>query len=128
MNFQQEINKAVRQAIREEVNSIGMRAAIREQIEATGVSHGDIKEMITSVADSYFRSAMNGNVEEKIRQIFEEKVKEVVDKEITKVIGNFHWNGSEAVRSAINNEIAKEVRNGFDVSVTVSKKGGADNA
>lgn len=124
MNLQQEINKAVRQAIMEEVNALGMRAAIREQIEATGVSHGDIKKMIAGIADSYFRSAMNGNVEEKIRQIFEEKIKEVVDKEIKSVIGHISWNGSEEVRRAINNEIAKEVRSGFDVSVTVSQKGG----
>ena len=124
MNLQQEINKAVRQAIMEEVNALGMRAAIREQIEATGVSHDDIKEMIAGIADSYFRSAMNGNVEEKIRKIFEEKVKEVVDRQIKIVIGNVRWDGSEEVRRAINNEIAKEVRNGFDVSVTVSPKGG----
>ena len=123
MTLEKEINRAVRRAIMEEVNGLGIRAAIREQIEETGVTHGDIKEMIAGIADSYFRSAMNGNVEEKIRQIFEEKIKEVVDKEIKKVIGCFNWNGSDEVRRAINNEIAKEVRSGFDVSVTVSQKG-----
>ena len=123
MTLENEINRVVRQAIMEEINGLSIRATIREQIEATGVSHGDIKEMIARTADSYFRSAMNGNVEEKIRQIFEEKVKEVVDKEIREVIGSYSWNGSEEVRKAINNEIAKEVRNGFDVSVTVSAKG-----
>ena len=46
MNLQQEINRLVRQAVMEEVNSLSIRATIREQIEAAGVSHDDIKEMI----------------------------------------------------------------------------------
>lgn len=123
MDLQQEINKAVRQAVMEEVNGLGVRAAIREQIEATGVSHGDIREMVASIADSYFRSAMDGNIEEKIRQIFEAKIKEVIDKEIGKVIGSIRWDGSDMVRKAINNEISWAVNKGFDVSVTVSPKG-----
>ena len=84
MNLQQEINHMVRQAIMEEINNLAIRATIREKIEAAGVSREDIREMVRETADSYFRSAMDGNVEGKIQDIFDQKVSETVDREIRK--------------------------------------------
>lgn len=124
MDLQQEINRMVRQAIMEEINNLAVRATIREKIEAAGVTGEDIREMVRETADSYFRSAMDGNVEQKVRDIFEQKVKEAVDREIYAVIGSIKgWGGADTVRRALNEEAARLIRNGYDVSVMVTPKG-----
>ena len=123
MDLQQEINRMVRHAIMEEINNLAIRATIREKIEAAGVSHEDIREMVKETADSYFRSAMDGNVESKIQGIFDQKVSDVVDREITKVIGSMRgWSGSDEIRKALDNEAHRVIRNGFDVSVSIKPK------
>ena len=123
MDLQQEINRMVRQAIMEEINNLAIRATIREKIEAAGVTGEEIREMIRETADSYFRSAMGGNVEDKIREIFDHKTSEVVNKEINKVLGSMTgWQGRDSVRNALNKGAADAIRNGFDVSVTITPK------
>lgn len=123
MDLQQEINRMVRQAIMEEINNLAIRATIREKIEAAGVSHEDIREMVRDTADSYFRSAMDGNVEGKIQSIFDQKISETVDREITKVIGSVRgWSGRDEIRKALDNEVQRAIQNGFDVSVKITQK------
>lgn len=124
MDLQQEIRRMVRQAVMEEINGLAIRATIREKIEAAGVTDGDIREMFQETADSYFRSAMDGHVEEKIRSIFDQKVSETVAKEIRAVTGSLRgWGGSDEIRKALNMEVAMAIRNGFDVSVAIKPKG-----
>lgn len=124
MDLQQEINRMVRQAIMEEINNLAVRATIREKIEAAGVTGEDIREMVRETADSYFRSAMDGNVEDKIRSIFNQKISDAVDREIKAVLGSLRgWSGSEEIRKALNSEAAKAIRDGFDVSVRISPRG-----
>ena len=124
MDLQQEISRMVRQAVMEEINGLAIRATIREKIEAAGVTDGDIREMVRETADSYFRSAMDGHVEDKIRSIFEQKVSETVAREIKAVTGSMRgWSGSDEIRKALNEEAARAIRSGFDVSVSVKPKG-----
>lgn len=124
MDLQQEISRMVRRAVMEEINGLAIRATIREKIEAAGVTDGDIREMVRETADSYFRSAMDGHVEDKIRSIFEQKVSETVSREIKVVTGSMRgWSGSENIRKALNDEAARVIRNGFDVSVSIEPKG-----
>ena len=124
MDLQQEISRMVRRAVMEEINGLAIRATIREKIEAAGVIDGDIREMVRETADSYFRSAMDGHVEDKIRSIFEQKVSETVSREIKVVTGSMRgWSGSENIRKALNDEAARVIRNGFDVSVSIEPKG-----
>ncbi len=123
MDLQQEINRMVRQAIMEEINGLAVRATIREKIEAAGVTGEDIRAMIRETADSYFRSAMDGHVEEKIRDIFSQKVGETVDREIKAVTGSLRgWSGGNEVRNALNEEAARAIRNGFNISVSIEPK------
>lgn len=124
MDLQQEIRKMVRQAVMEEINGLAIRATIREKIEAAGVTDGDIHEMVRETVDSYFRSAMDGHVEGKIRSIFDKKVSETVAHEIKVVTGSLRgWSGSEEIRKALNEETKRVIRNGFDVSVSIKPKG-----
>lgn len=124
MDLQKEINRMVRHAIMEEVNGLAIRATIREKIEAAGVTGEDIREMVRETADSYFRSAMDGHVEDKIRSIFEQKVRETVSREIKAVTGSMRgWSGSDEIRKALNEEAARAIRVGFDVAVSVKPKG-----
>ena len=124
MDLQQEISRMVRRAVMEEINGLAIRATIREKIEAAGVTDGDIREMVRETADSYFRSAMDGHVEDKIRSIFEQKVSETVSREIKVVTGSMRGgSGSENIRKALNDEAARVIRNGFDVSVSIEPKG-----
>ncbi len=123
MDLQQEINQMVRQAIMEEINGLAIRATIREKIEAAGVTGEDIRTMIRETADSYFRSAMDGHVEEKIRSIFNQKVDETIAREIKAVTGSLcGWSGSNEIRKALNEEVARVIRSGFDVSVSIHPK------
>lgn len=123
MDLQQEINRMVRQAIMEEINGLAVRATIREKIEAAGVTSEDIREMVRETADSYFRSAMDGHVEDKIRSIFNQKVEETVVREIRAVTGSLRgWSGSDEIRKALNEEASRAVRNGFNVKVSIEPK------
>lgn len=113
----------VRQAIMEEINGLAVRATIREKIEAAGVTSEDIREMVRETADSYFRSAMDGHVEDKIRSIFNQKVEETVVREIRAVTGSLRgWSGSDEIRKALNEEASRAVRNGFNVKVSIEPK------
>lgn len=123
MDIEAEIRNTVRRAIMEEINGLALRATLREKIEAAGVTGEDIKSMMKETADSYFRSAMNGNVDAQIQKYFEREVKETVQKEIKAVLGHFGgWSGRESVRKALDEAVAQEIRNGFDVSVTINQK------
>ena len=123
MDLQQEINTMVRRAIMEEINNLAVRATIREKIEAAGISDNDIKTMVRETVDSYIRSAMNGNVKGQIENIFKQKVTETVEAEIKAVVGRTRtWSGSDEVRKALNEEIARATRNGFEVSVQIKPK------
>lgn len=122
MDLQEEIRKSVRQAVMEEINGLAIRATIREKIEASGITHKEIREIIRETADSYFRSAMDGNVEEKIQKIFEKKVSETIDREIDKVIGSITFSGRDKIRSALNEAAAQKIRNRFDISVSIKEK------
>ena len=57
MNFEEEARKMVRRAIMEEVNGLCIRAAIRQEIEASGITKGKVNEMVKDAVDSYVRSA-----------------------------------------------------------------------
>ena len=107
----------------EEINNLAVRATIREKIEAAGISDNDIKTMVRETVDSYIRSAMNGNVKGQIENIFKQKVTETVEAEIKAVVGRTRtWSGSDEVRKALNEEIARATSNGFEVSVQIKPK------
>lgn len=56
MTVEQEISKLVRERLMEEINGLGIRAAIREQIEESGITKGKVAELVEQTVDSYVRS------------------------------------------------------------------------
>ena len=56
MNIEEEVRKIVRRTIMEKVNGLGTRAAIRQEIEANGITKGKVNEMVKDTVDSYVRS------------------------------------------------------------------------
>lgn len=123
MDIEKEIRTMVRGAVMEEINALSINAVLREKIVEAGFTHEDIKNMIREMADSYFRSAMNGSVEGRIKEIFDAKIEETVKAEIKKVINSFSgWSGSDKIKDALTRELSSEVQKGFDVSVTVTPR------
>ena len=61
MNFEQEIRTLARRAIMEEINNLGIKALLREQIVDAGFTHDEIRAMIREAIDSFCRSALNTN-------------------------------------------------------------------
>lgn len=127
IDFQQEVKTLVRKAIMEEINNLAIRATMREKIEAAGVSHDDIRNMVTETIDSYMRSAMNGDVAERIKEIFDRKVSEAVAVQINKIIGSiWGWEGERKVKEALQKEIDRKVSRGFDLSISIKPKENTD--
>ena len=87
MNFEQEIRTLARRAIMEEINNLGIKALLREQIVDAGFTHDEIRAMIREAIDSFCRSALNTNdVAGFVRGAIENRVNQAADREITKII------------------------------------------
>ena len=125
MNFEQEIRTLARRAIMEEINNLGIKALLREQIVDAGFTHDEIRTMIREAIDSFSRSALNtGDVEGYVRNAINNRVNQVADKEIEKIIGRYSgWSGSKAVEDALMSAMRKQTQAGYDVSVTITPKG-----
>ena len=125
MNFEQEIRTLARRAIMEEINNLGIKALLREQIVDAGFTHDEIRTLIREAIDSFSRSALNtGDVEGYVRNAINNRVNQVADKEIEKIIGRYSgWSGSKAVEDALMSAMRKQTQAGYDVSVTITPKG-----
>lgn len=125
MNFEQEIRTLARRAIMEEINNLGIKALLREQIVDAGFTHDEIRTMIREAIDSFCRSALNtGDVEGYVRNAINNRVNQVADKEIEKIIGRYSgWSGSKAVEDALMSAMRQQTQAGYDVSVTITPKG-----
>lgn len=92
MDINKEIKSLVKQTVMEEVNNLGVRAAIREKLVDDGITKNCIKEIIEKTIDSYIRSALNSeNVDRLIEETFNEKIKKIIETRIEKVIGGLFW-------------------------------------
>ena len=77
----------VRAAIMEEVNNLGIRAAVKEKMETVGELDKDaLREIVRDVVDSYVRSV---DVEKLIRQIVDGKVAMVIDRKVSAVVEKY---------------------------------------
>lgn len=124
MNFEQEIRTLARRAIMEEINNLGIKALLREQIVDAGFTHDMIRAMIRGVIDSFCRSALNTNdVEEYVRAAIDNRVNQAADNEITKILGRYSsFSGSKAVEDALLAAMRQKTRDGYSVSVTITPK------
>ena len=124
MNFEQEIRTLARRAIMEEINNLGIKALLREQIVDAGFTHDEIRAMIREAIDSFCRSAFNTNdVAGFVRGAIENRVNQAADREITKIIGKYSsWSGNKAVEDALVSAMRQQTQAGYDVSVTIVPK------
>lgn len=121
MDIEKEIKAMVRSAVMEEINNLGIRAVVREQIEKAGFTHEDVRNIIREMADSYFRSAMDGNVECGIRSIYNKKVEEVAEKAVNAAAKEYTgWQGRDAIKKLIDAEIKQRIVQDYDFKVTLT--------
>lgn len=124
MNFEQEIRTLARRAIMEEINSLGIKALLREQIVDAGFTHDEIRSMIREAIDSFCRSALNTNdVEGYVRAAVDNRVNQAADKEISKIIGRYSsFSGNKVIEDALLRAMMQRTQAGYDVSVTITPK------
>lgn len=124
MNFEQEIRTLARRAIMEEINNLGIKALLREQIVDAGFNHDEIRSMIREAIDSFCRSALNTNdVAGYVRAAIDNRVNQTADKEINKIIGRYSsFSGNKAVEDALLHAMLRKTQAGYDVSVTITPK------
>ncbi len=127
MDFEKEIKSLVRQSVMEEINNLGVRAAIKERIRETGITDDELRKMVAETVDSHFRSALGENEEQinaRIARMFEEKIEEIAKKEVGKIINGFNsWRGSEKVADMLTASMRALIAKNFEISVAITQKG-----
>lgn len=87
IDFRALAQREVKAAIMEEVNNLGVRAAVKEQVEAVGELDKDaVRDIIRDVVDSYVRSV---DVEKLIQQVVDGRVATIVDRKVSPVVERY---------------------------------------
>lgn len=87
IDFRALAQQEVKSAIMEEVNNLGVRAAVREKMEEVGqFDKESVRDIVWNVVDSYVRSI---DVEKLIRQIVDSKVAMIVDRKVSAVVEKY---------------------------------------
>ena len=122
--LEEQIHQLVRQAVMEEINNLGIRATLRQQIVDAGFTKDDIRSMIQDAIDSFCRSALNTNdVEGYVKAAIEKRTNDAADKQINKLINQYSsFSGNKAIEDALLSSIRRAIQDGFDVSVSIKPK------
>ena len=124
MNFEQEIKVLLRKTIMDEIDALAVKATLRDYVE-TVVTKEDISERVNRIIDSYFRSAMSKmSVEEYIKRKIDNLVETAVKKEVDKIIKPSYWGASDRMKRILEDQVDREIRKGFDVSVEIKPREG----
>lgn len=87
IDFRALAQREVRAAVMEEVNNLGVRAAVKEQVETVGELDKDaVRDIIRDVVDSYVRSV---DVEKLIHQVVDGRVATIVDRKVSAVVERY---------------------------------------
>ncbi len=125
MNLEQEVKTLMRRSIMEEINGLGIRAAIRESIEASGISKQEIRKLVEKTVDSYVRSADVVAIAEKyVDTLIKSTVKETVKKYIEGSPYSYSNKPREILSETIRKELFKEWNDNYSLTVTVNKRNG----
>jgi hypothetical protein len=122
--LEEQIHQLVRQAMMEEINNLGIRATLRQQIVDAGFTKDDIRSMVQDAIDSFCRSALNtSDVEGYVRAAIEKRTNDAADKQINKLINQYSsFSGNKAIEDALLSSIRRAIQDGFDVSVSIKPK------
>lgn len=119
MELEKEIKKLVRERVIEEINGLGIRAAIKEKIEASGVTKGAIKELISSTVDSYVRSV---DIVALVDSLITEFVRKSVKDAVQKYVSGYFGNATTLLEKLIQDELRKEWNHNYSAKVNIIKK------
>lgn len=87
IDFRALAQREVKAAVMEEVNNLGVRAAVKEQLETVGELDKDaVRDIIRDVVDSYVRSV---DVEKLIHQVVDGRVATIVDRKVSAVVERY---------------------------------------
>ena len=122
--LEEKIHKLVQQAMMEEINNLGIKATLRQQIVDAGFTKDDIRSMVQDAIDSFCRSALNTNdVEGYVRAAIEKRTNDAADTQINKLISQYSsFSGNKAIEDALLSSIRRAIQDGFDVSVSIKPK------
>lgn len=122
--LEEQIHQLVRQAMMEEINNLGIRATLRQQIVDAGFTKDNIRSMVQDAIDSFCRSALNtSDVEGYVRAAIEKHTNDAADKQINKLINQYSsFSGNKAIEDALLSSIRRAIQDGFDVSVSIKPK------
>jgi hypothetical protein len=119
MELEKEIKKLVRERVIEEINGLGIRAVIKEKIEASGVTKGAIKELISSTVDSYVRSV---DIVALVDSLITEFVRKSVKDAVQKYVSGYFGNATTLLEKLIQDELRKEWNHNYSAKVNIIKK------
>ena len=123
MDIEKEIKVLLRRNIMNEINGLGIRAAIREEIEASGITKGNVKKLVEKAIDSYVRSADIVAITEKtVNELIQKTVKEEVKKYIDSPCSYVN-KPRELLVEHIKKALFKEFYDKYSFTVTVNSKG-----
>ena len=87
IDFRALAQREVKAAVMREVNNLGVRAAVKEQLETVGELDKDaVRDIIRDVVDSYVRSV---DVEKLIHQVVDGRVATIVDRKVSAVVERY---------------------------------------
>ena len=87
IDFRALAQREVKAAVMAEVNNLGVRAAVKEQLETVGELDKDaVRDIIRDVVDSYVRSV---DVEKLIQQVVDVRVATIVDRKVSAVVERY---------------------------------------
>lgn len=125
MTLEQEISKLVRERLMEEINGLGIRAAIREQIEESGITKGKVAELVEQTVDSYVRSInIEALVDKLINRRVETAVKDAIEKYVVNRYGSY--NGTALLEKIVKDALYEEWRGKYTARVDVVRKEGSE--
>lgn len=123
INIEEEVRKIVRRVIMEEVNGLCIRAAIREEIEASGITKPKVNEMVKDAVDSYVRSVNVSQIaEEYTEKLVKQAVRETVNKYLNGGPYSYSNKPKELLEEKIKKELFKEWYDNYSLSVKVEPR------
>lgn len=120
-----EIDRLVKDAVEKEVmqaiNDLGIKSVMREKVVESGVTKGDIRQMIKDVVDSYVRSV---DIKSIVRKEVERLVKESVKKEIKEMfdLRTFDYKANSILMEEMGKQVVNAFFDNFQFSVNVERK------
>lgn len=123
MDIEKEIKVLLRKNIMQEINGLGIRAAIREEIEASGITKGKVNDLVKQAIDSYVRSAdIVALVNKYVDKLIQNTVKDTVNKYINGGSYTYFNKPKELLEETIKKELFKQWYNNYSLSVKVEEK------